>query len=83
MHVDAINELIVESVGSHIDDMLNERLLNVLSTKENVNLETLVFRRKRCRDIRRSLYRLILQGSVWEHFLFINRMNGTQLMILS
>lgn len=38
VHVDAINELIVESVGSHIDDMLNERLLNVLSTKENVNL---------------------------------------------
>ena len=43
VHVDAINELIVESVGSHIDDMLNERLLNVLSTKENVNLETLGF----------------------------------------
>ena len=38
-HVDAINELIVESVGAHI----NERLLNVLSTKENVNLETLGF----------------------------------------
>ena len=42
-HVDAINELIVESVGAHIDEMLNERLLNVLSTKENVNLETLGF----------------------------------------
>lgn len=41
--VDEINELIVESVGAHIDEMLNERLLNVLSTKENVNLETLGF----------------------------------------
>lgn len=43
VHVDAIDELIVETVGEHIDEMLNERLLNVLSTKENVNLETLGF----------------------------------------
>ena len=38
-----ISELIRESLGSHIDNMLNERLLSVLSTKENVNLETLGF----------------------------------------
>ena len=38
-----ISELITESVGSHIDNMLNERLLGVLSTKENVNLLTLGF----------------------------------------
>lgn len=38
-----IHELITESVGSHIDAMLNERLLSILSTKENVNLETLGF----------------------------------------
>lgn len=38
-HVREIHELITESVGSHIDGMLNERLLSVLSTKENVNLE--------------------------------------------
>lgn len=41
--VEGIKELITESVGSHIDDMLNERLLSILSTKENVNLETLGF----------------------------------------
>ena len=41
--VDGIQELITESVGSHIDDMLNERLLSILSTKENVNLQTLGF----------------------------------------
>ena len=29
--------------GSYIETMLNERFLNVLSTKENVNLETLGF----------------------------------------
>ncbi len=38
-----ISELITDIVGAHIDDMLNERLLNILSTKENVNLETLGF----------------------------------------
>lgn len=37
------SELITEAVGSHIDQMLNERLLSILSTKENVNLETLGF----------------------------------------
>ena len=39
----AIDELIGDQVGNHIDGLLNERLLNVLSTKENVNLETLGF----------------------------------------
>lgn len=38
-----IQELIKNEVGSHIDDMLNERLLTILSTKENVNLATLGF----------------------------------------
>ena len=41
--VDEIHELIVDQVGSLIDPLLNERLLGVLSTKENVNLETLGF----------------------------------------
>ena len=38
-----IEELIENRVGSHVDSMLNERLLSILSTKENVNLETLGF----------------------------------------
>lgn len=41
--VEEIRELIVDKVGGYIDPMLNERLLGVLSTKENVNLETLGF----------------------------------------
>ena len=41
--VQEIHELIEESVGAHIDEMLNERLLSILSTKENVNLGTLGF----------------------------------------
>ena len=38
-----IHELIKNDVGGFIDPMLNERLLSVLSTKENVNLATLGF----------------------------------------
>lgn len=38
-----IEELIEKEVGKHIDHMLNERFLIILSTKENVNLQTLGF----------------------------------------
>lgn len=38
-----IKELIKDAVGRYIDTQLNERLLNILSTKENVNLTTLGF----------------------------------------
>jgi transcriptional pleiotropic repressor len=41
--IDEIKELIKDAVGRHIDSLLNERLLNILSTKENVNLRTLGF----------------------------------------
>ena len=41
--VESLSGLLVDSVGSFIDPMLNERLLTILSTKENVNLETLGF----------------------------------------
>ena len=38
-----LEELLVRDIGRYIDDMLNERLLSILSTKENVNLQTLGF----------------------------------------
>lgn len=41
--VASLTELIVDHVGGFIDPMMNERLLAVLSTKENVNLGTLGF----------------------------------------
>lgn len=41
--VEELKELIVDEVGGYIDSELNERLLGILSTKENVNLETLGF----------------------------------------
>lgn len=38
-----INELVSGNVGEFVDNMFNERVLSILSTKENVNLETLGF----------------------------------------
>ncbi|MCD7864281.1 MAG: GTP-sensing pleiotropic transcriptional regulator CodY [Lachnospiraceae bacterium] len=49
-NVECIHELIDVGVGGFIDGLLNERLLGVLSTKENVNLLTLGFENE---DIRR------------------------------
>lgn len=41
--VESIPELLVGKVGSYVDELLNERMLSILSTKENVNLQTLGF----------------------------------------
>jgi len=41
--VQEIKELLTRELGDYIDDQLNERLLNILSTKENVNMATLGF----------------------------------------
>ncbi len=41
--VPPIEELLKDELGGYIDEMLNERLLSILSTKENVNLQTLGF----------------------------------------
>lgn len=41
--VTEICELIDDKVGTHVDPLLNDRFLSVLSTKENVNLQTLGF----------------------------------------
>lgn len=38
-----ITELLVSELGQFVDSQLNERLLNILSTKENVNMATLGF----------------------------------------
>ncbi len=48
--VPEITELIADKVGGFIDGALNERLLGVLSTKENVNLETLGFEAESVRE---------------------------------
>ena len=50
-----IKELIVDEVGGYVDVLLNERLLGILSTKENVNLQTLGFESENI-----ELYRAII-----------------------
>ena len=42
-------EVLPDDVGKFVDSLLNERLLGVLSTKENVNLETLGFEEQTAR----------------------------------
>ena len=41
--VEEITELLEGRVGSRIDELLNDRLMGILSTRENVNLKTLGF----------------------------------------
>lgn len=48
--IPAITELIGDRVGGIIDGNLNERINNILSTKENVDLETLGFESKNIGD---------------------------------
>ncbi|PKM95703.1 MAG: GTP-sensing pleiotropic transcriptional regulator CodY [Firmicutes bacterium HGW-Firmicutes-1] len=38
-----VRELLTDNMGTFIDDKLSDRILNILSTKENINLETLGF----------------------------------------
>lgn len=41
--IEEITEFVHDKVGGFVDNLFNERVLNVLSTKENVNLVTLGF----------------------------------------
>ena len=66
--VEEITELIEDKVGSHVDPLLNDRFLSVLSTKENVNLQTLGFERddiQNWTEMKESLWQVRLL-TVWE-----------------
>ena len=60
--VEEIHELIVDTVGNFIDPLLNERFLNILSTKENVNLETLGFEGEGIRRYQVLINPIIIAG---------------------
>ena len=60
--VEEIRELIVDTVGNFIDPMLNERFLSILSTKENVNLETLGFENENMADYQVMIDPIIIAG---------------------
>ena len=81
--VEEIKELIDDEVGGYIDSMLNERLLGVLSTKENVNLETLGLWETISKSIRPSLTPSTLPASVSELCLCTRATASMRSMILS
>ncbi len=60
--VESIHELLSEQVGSLVDPTFNERILNVLSTKENVNLETLGFTRSSANQYQAIVAPVIISG---------------------
>lgn len=60
--VDVITELISDTIGGFIDTMLNERLLGILSTKENVNLATLGFEGKDIKKIQAIITPIYIAG---------------------
>ncbi len=60
--VEVIQEMISVEVGEFIDDTLDERLLGVLSTKENVNLLTLGFESEIISRIRAVIIPIVIAG---------------------
>lgn len=60
--VEEIKELIVDNVGGHVDVLLNDRFLGVLSTKENVNLQTLGFEGENIKDYRAIINPIEIAG---------------------
>ena len=80
--VEPITEMLCDRVGDFIDNQLNDRMLAVLSTKENVNLATLGFE-----NIDFSRYSAVIAPietaeNVWEPCFFINPVSFMILMIL-
>ncbi|MCI8895040.1 MAG: GTP-sensing pleiotropic transcriptional regulator CodY [Lachnospiraceae bacterium] len=70
-----LTELIADEVGGFIDPMLNERLLGILSTKENVNLETLGFMSEHVREYQAIITPIDIAGERLGT-LFVYRMNA-------
>lgn len=77
-----IHELIDNEVGSHIDEMLNERLLSILSTKENVNLQTLGFSPEVVKGYQAIVTPIDIAGERLGTLFIYKKMNFTRSMIL-
>ncbi|MCR4841948.1 MAG: GTP-sensing pleiotropic transcriptional regulator CodY [Eubacterium sp.] len=57
-----IHEMLSTGVGDFIENILNERLLGILSTKENVNLTTLGFEDPEISSIRAVITPIVIAG---------------------
>ena len=80
--IEVIDELINNEVGGYIDTLLNERLLGVLSTKENVNLETLGFEHTEIDRYQAIITPIDIAGERLGTVLCTERNTITKLMIL-
>ena len=79
--VEVIQELITDSVGEHIDEALNERLLSILSTKENVNLQTLGFVSEHISDYQAIITPIDIAGErLGTLFLYKYKEQGLEMM---
>ena len=67
-----IEHLIADKIGSFIDTHLNERMTNILSTKENVNLETLGFASPEVKGYTAIVSPILISGKRLGH-LFVYR----------
>ncbi|MGN0244274.1 MAG: GTP-sensing pleiotropic transcriptional regulator CodY [Lachnospiraceae bacterium] len=60
--IEEIRECLVGEVGQFVDSMLNERLLGILSTMENVTLQTLGFEKVSNMDYRVIISPIVIAG---------------------
>lgn len=60
--IPVIDEMISVEVGGLIDETLNERLLGILSTKENVNIETLGFENSDATNFKVVIIPIVIAG---------------------
>lgn len=60
--IEDIHEMLCVEVGEFIDETLNERLLGILSTKENVNLLTLGFESEEASGVRAVITPIVIAG---------------------
>lgn len=60
--IPVLDELFENKVGVFVDALLNERFLSVLSTKENVNLETLGFEKETARGLKALISPIEIAG---------------------
>ena len=60
--IETLDELFESKVGVFVDSLLNERFLSVLSTKENVNLETLGYEGEKAHQYKALLSPIDIAG---------------------
>ncbi len=61
-HIPSIEEYLVDEIGGLVDPVLNERILGILSTKENINLENMGFEKEGVNHYRAMISPIDISG---------------------